>query len=141
MIVETYSMDEQKVVKLNYCADHKWVYRQEGYCSRCVDELKRLGEKTTVITKGSFPGPIKNHKAWNKLWCDADPVKEILHGMTILLKEWEDAWVEGFPAGVNSTRMTLFGGFAQLAREAKQVLEDMAEEAEADHIIDTYPGY
>ena len=47
-------------------------------------------------------------------------VKEILHGMTILLKEWEDAWAEGFPAGINSTRMTIFGSFMQLAREARE---------------------
>ena len=66
---------------------------------------------------------------------------EILHGMTILLKEWEDAWAEGFPAGINSTRMTIFGSFMQLAREAQGELEELAEEAEADHIIDTYPGY
>jgi len=45
---------------------------------------------------------------------------EILHGMTILLKEWEDAWAEGFPAGINSTRMMIFGSFMQLAREARE---------------------
>jgi hypothetical protein len=53
---------------------------------------------------------------------------EILHGMTILLKEWEDAWVEGFPAGINSTRMTIFGSFMQLAREAREENENSNRE-------------
>ena len=36
----------------------------------------RVCESGTVMTMGSFPGPIKNRKAWNKVWSEDDPVME-----------------------------------------------------------------
>ena len=71
-------------------------------CQGCIDALKRVGEEDdsgledaimdivdfqektgarvcesgTVMTMGSFPGPIKNRKAWNKVWSEDDPVME-----------------------------------------------------------------
>ena len=52
-----------------------------------------------------------------------DKTQEILQGMHSILKEWEDAWDAGFPDGINSTRMMLFGSFCQLAREAREVVK------------------
>ena len=66
--------------------------------------------------------------------------REIFHGLAILLKEWED---NCFSAGDDlvSHRIILFGSFMQLAREARVLLEEADASAEADHIIETYPGY
>ena len=50
-------------------------------------------------------------------------VYDIMYGMDLLLKEWEDAFENGFPDGINSTRLIISGSFMQLAREAREVLK------------------
>jgi hypothetical protein len=85
-----YRFYEEGLPVINHCHYHSVWFPVGGACQKCDEDrafYEKMQQQTSsfvfnraskdpITTKGSFPGPIKNRKAWGKLWNETDPVAE-----------------------------------------------------------------